>query len=134
MKKPVKAADMATQRTDGLANTERENKGEGGKPGYYAVESWSDRGRFSPQDSTLTWLWAVRNGHAKQYSEAIGKTNILQFPMGWANALQRIAGSTISETTSSAQGRPMIQIVHDLEDGSSENTWLTFRQVGDGRR
>jgi len=25
----------------------------------------------------------------------------------------------------------MIQVVHDLEDGSSENTWLTFRQVGD---
>jgi len=25
----------------------------------------------------------------------------------------------------------MIQIVHDLQNGSSENTWLTFRQVGD---
>ena len=70
--------------------------------------------------------------YAEEGSEtAFGKTNILQFPMGWANALQRITGSTISETTSSADGKPMIQIVHDLEDGSSENTWLTFRQVGD---
>ena len=25
----------------------------------------------------------------------------------------------------------MVQIVHDLEDGSSENTWLAFRKKGD---
>jgi len=55
----------------------------------------------------------------------------MQFPIPWANALQRVEGSTISETISSAEGEPMVQIIHDLEDGSSVNTWLTFRKKGD---
>ncbi len=131
LKQPMNAASVAEQGNDPLGNTEKENKGEDLKPGYYAVESWSDRGRVSPQNSALTWFWAVRNGHAKQYSEAQGWTNIMQFPIPWANALQRVKGSTISETISSAEGEPMVQIVHDLEDGSSENTWLTFRKKGD---
>jgi RNA polymerase sigma factor (sigma-70 family) len=130
LQKLKKAASIAEQLPDVRANTQNEEKGEDANPGYYAADSWSDRGRVSPQDSALTWLWAVRNGYAKQYSEAIGKTNILQFPIEWANALRRVKGSTISETTTSAEGKPMLQIVHNLEDGSSENTWLTFRQVG----
>lgn len=100
-------------------------------PGFYPADSWANHGFSSPQNSTLTFLWALRNGHAQEYSESLGKTNIMSLPMAWASALARIKGSQISETMVSEDGMPTVGILHELDDGATENSWITYKQVGD---
>jgi len=101
-------------------------------PGYYEAKSWADSGLGSPQNSSLTFLWSLRNGFAREYSNTLGKTNILQLPLEWANALGKVKGSQISETMTSAEGQPMVGILHEFEDGTTTNSWLSFRNL-DGK-
>ncbi len=102
------------------------------KPGYYDASSWADSGFSSPQNSTLTFLWSLRHGHAQQYSDSLGKTNLQSLPIEWAHALGKVKGSQISETMTSADGGLMVGILHELADGSTENSWLGFHNV-DGK-
>ena len=94
------------------------------EPGFYEAEQWSDQGLGSPQNSTLTFLWSLRTGHAQEYAESLGKTTDEPLPIEWANALGRIKGSQLSETLTSAEGQPMVGLLHELDDGTSANTWL----------
>ena len=100
-------------------------------PGVFPAAKWQDMGFGAPLNSAVTWLWAVRNGYAEQYSKSLGKTNILPFPIEWANALSAVDSSEITESGVSNDGNPIIALAHSLKDGSSEKSWLTFRQQGD---
>jgi RNA polymerase sigma factor (sigma-70 family) len=94
------------------------------EPGFYDAKQWKDQGLSSPQNSSLTFLWSLRGGHAQEYSDSLGKTTVQQLPLEWANALGRIKGSQLSETLTSAEGQPMVGLLHELDDGTSANTWL----------
>lgn len=99
-------------------------------PGVFPAAKWEDVGFGAPLNSAVTWLWAVRNGYAEEYSKSLGKTNILPFPIEWANALLAVDSSEITEAGVSDDGNPIIALGHSLKDGSSEKSWLTFRQDG----
>lgn len=101
------------------------------KPDFYPPELWGDKGLASPQNSSLTFLGALRYGDAEQYSASLGKTNVQKLPIEWANALIKVKGSHISETQISADGLPMVEIRHEMEDGVDTRTWLTFQKSGD---
>lgn len=100
-------------------------------PGIFPAAEWADKGFGTPLNSAMTWLWAVRHGYAEQYSQSLGKTNILPFPVGWANALERIETTEMLESGLSEEGNQVVALSHQLSDGSSEKSWLTFRKDGD---
>ena len=101
------------------------------RPGIFPAANWAEKGFSTPLNSAMTWLWAVRHGYAEQYSQSLGKTNILPFPIGWANALERIETTEMLESGLSEEGNPVVALSHQLSDGSSEKCWLTFRRDGD---
>jgi hypothetical protein len=101
-------------------------------PGLYQADSWTNQGFITPQGSAMTFFWSLRGGHAQEYSESLGKTNLLSLPVEWAHALADIKGSQFSETLSSEEGSPMVSLLHEMKDGSAQNTWLTLTNV-DGR-
>lgn len=51
--------------------------------------------------------------------------------LGLKENAARIKGIQISETMVSEEGMPTVGILHELEDGPTENSWITYKQVGD---
>ena len=101
------------------------------QPGVYPAAEWTDKGLGAPMNAALTWMWAVRSGEAKQYSEALGRTNILTFPIEWANGLAGIESTEFSDAGYSEEGHPVVAMNHTLKEGSTARTWLTLRKEGE---
>jgi hypothetical protein len=100
---------------------------------YYPISTWTNLGFATPQDSALTFLWALKQGNMDVYTAALNKSSnsIEQFPVEWGSAFQNVVASTISDVTQSAGENPSVSIMHQFPDGSTVTTWLQF-QVVDG--
>jgi RNA polymerase sigma factor (sigma-70 family) len=101
------------------------------QPYYYAADTWTNVGFNSPHETSVSFLWALKQGNMGVYKAALpgAGNSIEQFPVEWADAFQNIEGSSISEVTQSPEGNPAVAIVHQFPDGKTENTWLQFKVV-----
>lgn len=100
-------------------------------PGYYASKSWADMGVSSPLNSAVTFLWSLQQGDARAYTAVMGKTNLLQVPVVWASAVQQVKGSELFDTQTTERGQ-QVSIRHEMSDGSSADTFITFVDSGRG--
>jgi len=101
----------------------------GSQGNFVAASDWTNRGFASPQDTAISFLWALRAGDAGLYAAAQGKTNAPNlFPVSWAAAFAEVKGSYVSEVTRSEEGDPMVGLVHELPNGEQQQTWLGFKE------
>jgi RNA polymerase sigma factor (sigma-70 family) len=101
----------------------------GSQGNFVAASDWTNRGFASPQDTAISFLWALRAGDAGLYAAAQGKTNIPNlFPVPWAAAFAEVKGSYVSEVIQSDEGDPMVGLVHELPNGEQQHTWLGFKE------
>ena len=100
---------------------------------YLQAEEWSDRGFSTSEDTAVSFLWALRTGNLRVYSEALaGKAKPEQFPVPWAAAFTAVEGARISDAGISAEGLPTVEIVYDLQGGDQAHGWLQFEQQEGG--
>ncbi len=97
--------------------------------GYLPASEWRDSGFNEPRNSALTWLWALKNGNNERYAQASGKTaDKMPFPAIWGSAIEAIKATQISETLTGNDGEMMVQLDHELSDGSAAQSWIGFRE------
>jgi hypothetical protein len=97
---------------------------------YYAANSWTNVGLGSPHETSVSFLWALRQGDMTTYKAALGSTNAInQFPLDWAKAFETVQGTTISEVMQSDDGKPLVALTHQLADGKTANSWLEFKVI-----
>lgn len=96
---------------------------------YLQADEWSDRGLSTSEATAVSFLWALRTGNPRVYSEALaGKAKTEQFPVPWAAAFTAVEGARISDAGISTEGLPTVEIVYDLQGGDQAHGWLQFEQ------
>jgi hypothetical protein len=98
--------------------------------GVYAVGEFVNRGYGSPEDCSMTWLWALTSQDSEGFAGTRGVT-AKEMPLTgqWATAMGMVAQAAISQPQPTDNGEMTVAMALQLQNGDVKYSWLNFRQA-----